>query len=793
MSFYNLVWNFFDDPQYYGVIGQMYGEMAETLSDSKADIADIAVFVDGQSNMLIPQDGMYLNSVLYSSVYQEQLKELGHMGAPYDMYLLDDLRDGIVPEHKINIFLGTTWISREERVAITENLQKNGNILVWIFTDGISDGGITDISLMEEITGMDLSVVSTQRRHIGAAVVKNTDHWLTAGVRSGSYYGVETYDKMSPVIAVTDDGAEILAYHVAGTDGVTESDGALAVKDMGNWTSVYSAVPNIPQRILRNLISRVDGTIYTHSGSDVIYAGGSHIALHSLFDGTRTVEIPKGFGVYDVFRGEDVPVENGKISVTFTHKETRLFRLTKAAREPMWLDDSLMTGAYSAYPGKWVPMYPTGAPVEDSTWPAWNRDSHFGEIVPEGYLDMGALHLVSAPYKNTGVAIDAGMTPGQVYTLGLWAKGTSNSGNVMISYGNGDFTIIGTSQELGADWTYYEVSFTAAMTQLNLLARDWGNTDIYIDHITLKDASGKDILSGYGDFWQTEHSWKEATLTQPKTCMGCGLTEGEPLSSIKTWNLTLGGDLRVNFRVYLEESLASETVLRITIAGKVWEYSPDERMGDDEGCDTVSATLAAAQMGELITVQAVKDGEAVTIGQYTVLQYAEKVLSDDEMVEYHSLVKAMLCYGGAAQIYFDYQKDHPVSAGITPEITAKIPEYTAKEIASGSAEGISFYGASLVFQNQIAVRFYFTGNLNEHSLSEGLTAVQKGELWYVELPGVNPQDLEESVTVTVDGTLSVTYSPMDYMTRMAQKGSASLKALLEAMYHYHLAAEDFCK
>lgn len=170
-------------------------------------------------------------------------------------------------------------------------------------------------------------------------------------------------------------------------------------------------------------------------------------------------------------------------------------------REVISFDPSAMTGAYSCPNGQWVPMFPQGTP-DEGTWGAWSADSHYAEIVKDGHNDLGALHMVSNVGKNVGVAFNAGMTAGETYTLGLWAKGTSNSGGVMISYGNGDFSIINTAQDLGADWTYYEVSFTAQMSQINFCVRDWGVTDLYMDNVTLKNSEGIDLLAGYGDFWQ---------------------------------------------------------------------------------------------------------------------------------------------------------------------------------------------------------------------------------------------------------------------------------------------------
>ena len=45
--------------------------------------------------------------------------------------------------------------------------------------------------------------------------------------------------------------------------------------------------------------------------------------------------------------------------------------------------------------------------------------------------------------------------------------------------------------------------------------------------------------------------------------------------------------------------------------------------------------------------------------------------------------------------------------------------------------------------------------------------------------------------VEVNGTLTATYSPANYMVNMNQKGSQSLQTLVQALYAYHLAAEAY--
>ena len=842
VSFYNLMWNFTDDDQYYGVIGQMYQEMQASLCRVDESTADIAVFVDGESHMLVPYEEEFANSILGTSLYRSQLTELGHTGAAYDMYLLDDLKDGLVPEHKINVFLAATMITQEERAAIESQLQKNGNILVWIFTDGISDGNTTDITLMEELTGMDLSLISTTRKHNATAKVTDNTHWLTAGMKASQYYGVKNYDKMSPVIAVKDSAATVLAYHTP-SGSVSSGQAALAVKDMGDWTSIYSAVPNLPQSLFRNMLKQVGGHIYTDSASDVIYASRNYVALHSLFAGERTITLPEKVSVYDVFSGKLIGTGIDSFTVTLAGKQTHLFRLSKAQAELLTVDASAMTGAYTAPGNAWTPMYPTGSP-DSGTWPAWS-DDHYVEVVPEGYRDPGALHMKSYYYKNAGVAIDVGMEAGQTYTIGLWAKGTTDAGRVLALYANGNPAIIPTVADMAGDWQYYEATFTAEIAQVNLMVADWGNTDLYADHITLKNASGEDLLAGYGDFYRINadaqaHNWIAPSCTAPQTCAGCGMTSGEAVGhsygswtvtkpatltasgirektcescgdrvteeipclagDVEGWSLTLGDDLHLNFKMRIHEDIRETAQVVITVADKSYSHSVSSG-SYDEVTDTYlfGVDVAAAQMTDLVTLQILNGTDASVTKTYTVQQYARALLADETMSAYHNLVTQMLRYGGAAQAYFGYRTQEMADAGITGGSPQSVPETAGQDIkVSGSAEGIRFYGASLVFESRIAVRYYFavTGDIDAYTFGSDLTPVQAGEYYYVELPGMNPQELDgvTKVSVTDSGgnAMTVSYSPMHYIVRMSKKGSEPLQMLMQAMYCYHLAAKTVC-
>lgn len=282
------------------------------------------------------------------------------------------------------------------------------------------------------------------------------------------------------------------------------------------------------------------------------------------------------------------------------------------------------------------------------------------------------------------------------------------------------------------------------------------------------------------------------TLTQhgyiQYVCADCGekLYEEDVLPAYEmNWNMTLKSDLSVNFQIGVHEALQETLQIQVSFDGKTDTYV---------GSCTASVQVAAAQMADEITIIFTL-GEETEIKTYTVKQYATAILADAAQSQYHQIVKDMLSYGAAAQTYFDYNAGNLVNGNIIGAGTAEVPSAAGSDVVvSGEVTGVTFYGATLLYRNKLAVRFYFTvsGNIADYTFKVGETAyepVLKDGKYYVEIGDINPQDWDKSVTVVVNDALSVSYSPMNYIVRMNQKGNDTLKALLKAMYNYHLAAK----
>ena len=281
-------------------------------------------------------------------------------------------------------------------------------------------------------------------------------------------------------------------------------------------------------------------------------------------------------------------------------------------------------------------------------------------------------------------------------------------------------------------------------------------------------------------------------------CSVCGQTQ----DYVDSWNLILGDRIGVNFYLALTEENAANTQVRFTLNGhSTTADAADAQIRD--GKYVFGLDVSAAQMTEEITVEVLHGGKVVESGSYTVRQYAQYILSNTSgaySAQTVGLVKAMLSYGAQAQRYFGSNVGSLADAGYEQTEFTSVPETVEKAKITGSVTGAAYYGATLLFRSNVAVRFYFTGDVSGLKFTvngQEQKAIAKGDMSYVEIDGIVPQNLDQQITLTVTdpqgGTMIITYGPMNYMVNMSAAGSAGLQELLLKMYNYHLAAKNYTK
>ncbi|MBQ3132913.1 MAG: carbohydrate binding domain-containing protein [Clostridia bacterium] len=320
------VGGWWDDPQVYEFTNVAVMESLISAGTDKSLKNDIALIVPDDYSGYYRPDSQNAVAVA-QGMYRQQRRYLGISGAGYDVYSLSALADGKMPEHKINMFLTSHMLTSTERAAIDTYCKTNDQINVFFYMDGVGDEDGYDLANMTELTGFAFGL--NDHTATGQVKITNADTVLTAGLM-GKSFGLSTaasikyYDQEIYVDVAGDDDAVVL-----GTHPETGNVG-FAMKDMGNWTSIYSSAPHLAAGIYRNLLNMAGAHIYSDDPSDLIYANSAYVALHSTVSGEKTIRLPSNYAVYDVY--EQKMVSSNTDSVTFYNRanDTHLFRLMPA-------------------------------------------------------------------------------------------------------------------------------------------------------------------------------------------------------------------------------------------------------------------------------------------------------------------------------------------------------------------------------------------------------------------------------------------------------------------------------
>ena len=286
--------------------------------------AEVAVLLDDESFFY----ETVKNELDFPLIFKQRLVGLPRMGAPFDVYLLNDFLEGRLRPYKLYIFLNAFRLDEHRRSALKKELRTGGKTALWIYAPGyIKD--IPAVENIEDITGIKFDV--HDRPWPSYIHITNYDHPLTQNLNQDVTWGTDS--RLAPLFHVEDPKAVELGQ-------VIYSQGRCRVgyasKNFPEWTSIYSAVPNLPSAVLREIARTAGVHLYSEKG-DVLYASSELLGVHTLSGGKRRFNLPQSVEiVYDLFnrrtvaegvRSFEISLDPISTSLFYTGKKERLQRL----------------------------------------------------------------------------------------------------------------------------------------------------------------------------------------------------------------------------------------------------------------------------------------------------------------------------------------------------------------------------------------------------------------------------------------------------------------------------------
>lgn len=275
--------------------------------------ADVAVLVDDES-FFYESCAYHLDIPL---IFQQRLWGLPKMGAPFDLYLLQDFVEGKLKAYKLYIFLNAFRLDKRRREAIKRHVRQGKRAALWVYAPGYinKDSSLKNI---EELTGFRMG----RGEQPWGPLVHITDfaHPITAGLPQDLVWG--TNNKLAPLFHVDDPQVKVLGQVVYSQGNCKPG---FAVKTYPEWISIYCAAPNIPASVLRNIARFAGAHIYNEEG-DVLYATPQLLGVHTVSGGRRRFKLPLPVEeVYDLFERKTIALNVGEFQADLTPMSSALY------------------------------------------------------------------------------------------------------------------------------------------------------------------------------------------------------------------------------------------------------------------------------------------------------------------------------------------------------------------------------------------------------------------------------------------------------------------------------------
>ncbi|MBU4461052.1 MAG: hypothetical protein KJ579_10820, partial [Verrucomicrobia bacterium] len=239
---------------------------------------------------------------------------LWRSGVPWDSYYLSDLDHPARPAYKVHYFAAAPTLSAAQAAYIRENLQKDGNVLVFTGAAGVASGDAGWLETLRTLSGMRIRCDPATTAVFRVRALPGGDR-MAEGLKDNS-----PTELRQPMIHADDPAAAVFG-EIAGT-----GKAGWAVRRFGTWTGIFIAVPgSLTPELVRNIV-REAGLVPVGPCGDMTTAGNGFVTLHAMSDGEKTLHWAGPCDVDDLTTGASAGCGIDSLRFPMKAGETRWFR-----------------------------------------------------------------------------------------------------------------------------------------------------------------------------------------------------------------------------------------------------------------------------------------------------------------------------------------------------------------------------------------------------------------------------------------------------------------------------------
>jgi len=314
-SFFDLHGGYYDDPDLMNEVKQLNR------------LADVSARYDRSSNseiLIISDEASCAYATFRSDLLDVSLYDVQHslikIGAPADHVLINDLDLLDTTRYKLIIFLNNYNMTDTQRMLVGKKLKYGGKHLMWCYAPGYFNFNRTSEEFMKTLTGFDIKAdtdtsfvapiikLSDDQNPISEKLAATGLSTIGSTRKCGQLFYLDEKDATAIVLGVSSGGKP-----------------ALAVKEMGNWTSIYSLTSALQPAIYRAFAAQA-GVHLFNDRDDSLYANTSYLCIHAKGAGKRTIKFPWACDVIDAVSEKTLVPNSGELKYEFQNGETLLLR-----------------------------------------------------------------------------------------------------------------------------------------------------------------------------------------------------------------------------------------------------------------------------------------------------------------------------------------------------------------------------------------------------------------------------------------------------------------------------------